>query len=116
MGQAGVNPELFAKLIRGCWSPESATTYSADNPAKGQCSVTALLAQEKLGGELLKTSVGEAWHFYNRVEGERVDFTSGQFGGPIRYDDEPASREEAIRDTSPEQLSALRRALAERNA
>lgn len=102
--------KAFAARVRTCWSPRTATTYSADNPSRGQCSVTALLAHDELGGELLKTRVGEAWHFYNRVDGERADFTSEQFLHVIAYDDIAATRAEAMDDTSPEQLAALREA------
>ena len=70
--------------------------------------MTALLAQEELGGELLKTKVEDAWHFYNWIGGIRADFTNGQFDRSIDYDDIPATRDEAIRDTSAPQLKALR--------
>lgn len=55
--------KAIASQVRACWSPETATTYTASNPAKGQCSVTALLVQAELGGELVKTWIGDAWHF-----------------------------------------------------
>ena len=84
----------FAERVRACWSVRTATTYNESSPARGQCSVTALLAQEQLGGELLKTRVGEAWHFYNRIGGERVDFTRDQFDQFLAYDDVPATRDE----------------------
>ncbi|PAX08985.1 YunG family protein [Sphingomonas lenta] len=106
----------FAARVRNCWSRQTATTYSAECPARGQCSVTALLAHEVLGGELLKTRVGEAWHFYNRIGGAPVDFTSEQFDHPVMYDNVPATHAEAMRDTSPKQLAALRRSFKSRSA
>lgn len=111
-----MNHDLFAERIRACWSSRSATAFSDENPARGQCSVTALLAQEELGGELLKTKVGDGWHFYNRIGGARVDFTSDQFGRPIHYDDELATHAETMRDTSPQQLAVLRRSFEDRPA
>lgn len=97
--------------LGSAWSPRTATTWREDNPALGQCSVTALVVQDVLGGDLLKTRVDGAWHFYNRIAGSRLDLTSSQFAGPIAYDDLPSDREEVIADTSPAQLAALREAL-----
>jgi hypothetical protein len=94
------------------WSPETSTLYSEANPARGQCSVTALAVQRLLGGEILKTRVGGAWHFYNRVEGRVIDFTAEQFDDLPEYLDVPATRADALSDTSPEQYSALIRALS----
>jgi hypothetical protein len=74
--------------------------------------VTALVVQDVLGGSLLKTRVGPHWHFYNRLAGERVDLTDSQFSAPIAYDDVPATRAEALGDTSVEQYQALRKALS----
>jgi len=79
--------------------------------ALGQCIGSALVVQDVFGGELLKTRVGDDWHFYNRIDGERFDLTAEQFEGAVSYDDLPASREDAFSDTSPEQYKALRAAL-----
>lgn len=101
----------FAAKVQQCWSRETATTYMPDNPALGQCSVTALVAQDHLGGTLLKTRVGDAWHFYNLISDQRHDFTASQFAEPIGYDDLPSSREEALRDTSLAQYECLAEAV-----
>jgi hypothetical protein len=99
--------------IRGAWSAASSTRWRPDAPATGQCSVTALLVQEILGGRLLKTPVEGAWHFYNEIDGQRLDLTDGQFARPIRYEDRPAEPAEALADTSSPQLAALRAATLE---
>ncbi|MGS1017924.1 YunG family protein [Allosphingosinicella humi] len=97
----------FAERIRRCWSVRTASNFRADNPAYGQCSVTALVAQDFLGGDILKTRVGNAWHFYNRIDGARIDFTQSQFPSPLVYDDAPASRDDALADTTTVQYGAL---------
>ncbi|WP_439599385.1 YunG family protein [Falsiroseomonas sp.] len=102
-----LSPPGFARLIRACWSIRTASTFRADNPAHGQCSVTALLAQDVLGGTLARTRIGEAWHFYNIIEGVRFDFTAEQFERPLAYEDRPATRAEAWADTTPGQYRAL---------
>jgi hypothetical protein len=75
--------------------------------------VTALVVQDELGGDILKTDVNGAWHFYNRINGARVDFTMSQFEGPIAYDDVPSDPDEAMRHTTPEQYRLLRIRLSE---
>lgn len=105
------SPVEFGRLIGECWSIDSASTYSLANPACGQCSVTALVAQDYLGGTIAKTRVGDAWHFYNLIRGERFDFTAGQFDCPIVYDDTPSGRDDALTDTTLRQYAALAEAL-----
>lgn len=95
-----MTPADFALRVARCWSTETATVYRSDDPARGQCSVTALLAHDQLGGEIAKTRVGDAWHFYNVIDGFRHDFTAGQFDRAITYDDVAATRDDALSDTS----------------
>lgn len=98
--------DLYERLRRS-WSVETGRHWRQDNPASGQCGVTALVIQDALGGEILKTDVNGAWHFYNQVDGRRVDFTMSQFDSPILYDDLPSNRTEAKRDTTPAQYRVL---------
>lgn len=104
--------EQLAQQLRTAWSKETATTWTRDNPARGQCSVTALVVYDLFGGRILKTGVGPHDHFYNQIDGRRVDLTSSQFEGPIAYEDLPASRDDAFSDTTSNQYQALRRALS----
>jgi hypothetical protein len=98
--------DLFSRL-RQSWSVETGRHWKIDNPAAGQCGVTALIVNDTLGGSILKTDVNGAWHFYNVVDDRRVDFTMSQFSGPIFYDDIPSNRAEALLDCSPEQYDLL---------
>lgn len=102
--------KLVSAKLRRAWSSATSSRWTTDNPANGQCSVTALLLHERFGGELLKTRIGAADHFYNRIAGQRVDLTADQFADPITYDDLPATVDEALADTSTVQLDALRAA------
>lgn len=103
----------FRNALAHSWSNHSSTLWRSDNPAAGQCGVSALVAQDHLGGEILKTRYGAIWHFYNLIDGERVDFTETQFSAPIAYDDVPSTREEAFGDTNAEQYKALSTAVAQ---
>ena len=77
---------ITEKLIRNTWCKETASPgcqadWSEDNPAWGQCAVTALTVRCVLGGDLLRTVVeGYGSHYYNRLpDGTEIDFTRDQF-------------------------------------
>ena len=63
-----------------------------DNPAKGQCGVTSLVAHDILGGEIRKTPLAERWHYYNFIDNTRYDFTESQFSECIMYADISSNR------------------------
>lgn len=99
--------DLQSRLM-DAWSLESSSLWRADIPARGQCNPTALVVHDLLGGELLKTTTLQGFHFYNRIEGRRLDFTASQFSGPPDYQDLPATRDEIMTGTSNAQYEALR--------
>ena len=111
---SSVDRDTFRKALEASWSLQSSTLWKQDKPAAGQCGVSALVAQDHLGGEILKTRYGSIWHFYNRIDGQRVDFTESQFDAPIAYADEPSTREEAFADTNSEQYDYLSAAVRRR--
>ncbi|WP_307103727.1 hypothetical protein [Sphingomonas sp. SORGH_AS_0950] len=105
--------ELYRKL-RAAWSAETASppeSWSAENPAKNHCSVTALIVQDHFGGDILTTKTVGGTHFYNLIDGTRWDLTVSQFPEPIPFDDNPSSRDAAMRDTTPEKYEAVKRRL-----
>jgi SAM-dependent methyltransferase len=93
------------------WSSSTSSVWTPDNPARGQCSVTALVVRNIMGGEILKTSINGLWHFYNRIEGRVLDFTAEQFTVLPEYLDLPATVEEAFADTNPQQYETLLRSV-----
>ena len=101
-------PETVARALRESWSADSATQWSKERPAAGQCNVTALLVYDLFGGELLKTALREGDHFYNRIHGVRHDFTASQFDTPIAYADIATVRTDAERGATDAELLALR--------
>jgi hypothetical protein len=116
--------ELVRKALEQSWSSETSVCY---NPkiaplSYGQCAPTAAVVAETFGGEILKTQVPKKGsapvrHFYNRIGGQRYDFTRSQFDdlpdywGPVVYDDTPSSLADAMTEMLPGQLDAMRRAL-----
>ena len=69
--------------------------------------MTALVLQDSFGGRLMKTRVGDAWHFYNEIGGEIFDVTSTEFVDAPSYRNEPATREEALNDTTTQQYRQM---------
>lgn len=101
--------ENLMKVLFQSWSIQSSSKWSEDNPAKGQCGVTALVVNDIFGGEILKTMLPDGWHFYNRVDGKCYDFTKSQFSEEINYKDIKSNREEAFLDTNQKQYKYLKR-------
>ena len=99
--------ELLGVLFKS-WSLESSTKWSKDNPAMGQCGVTALVVNDIMGGEIKKTKLPNGWHFYNVINGMGYDFTVSQFTEDILYMDIPSNREEAYKDTNEKQYKYLK--------
>jgi hypothetical protein len=104
-------PAALYERLKSAWSKDSSGSWTADNPAKGQCSVTALVVHDIFGGDILKTRTPGGTHFYNRIGGSKWDMTVSQFDRPIPFEDLPSDRDEAMADTSPRQYEALRRNL-----
>ena len=81
----------FEDAIRAGWSrwtsdPVDHSGWTEANPASGQCASTALVVQDRLGGELLMAEVYEAdgsrqgVHYWNRLpDGREQDLTREQF-------------------------------------
>ena len=82
--------EAVVVALRESWgpdtcSPEDTSSWSLDNPARGQCATTAVVLHDYFGGSLVMGEVlveGERvdYHWWNRLpDGEEVDITLGQF-------------------------------------
>lgn len=62
---------LLARVARG-WSRHTAVApdkWAADNPATGQCAVTALVVQDLLGGEIARVAgtAETGSHYFNEI-------------------------------------------------
>ncbi|OEH93858.1 YunG family protein [Bacillus solimangrovi] len=103
--------EQLKEALVNSWSLQSSSKWSVDNRAKGQCGVTALIVNDRLGGEILKTKVHDSWHYYNQINGQRYDFTASQFREQIDYMDISSNRNEAFSDTNEHQYEYLKQAV-----
>ena len=91
---------------------------TTENPASGQCNVTAAVIYDLFGGEILRTRLPDVWHYYNRIDGQRVDFTDSQFSAPgalfstpARYNDMSTTREAALECIPDREYETLKNAL-----
>ena len=89
--------ELKTALAKA-WCAETSASPNAwmpENPALGQCAVSALVVQDHFGGDLLRSKVGGVSHYWNRLpDGREIDWTLRQFKprGPIFLDEDPQLR------------------------
>jgi hypothetical protein len=81
--------DLEAALAEA-WSRETSADpagWSHENPAWGQCAVTALLVQDYLGGILRRGRVSEISHYWNVLpSGEEIDLTRHQFPDDVQIE------------------------------
>lgn len=96
------------RALRKSWSPKTARQWREDNPALGQCNVTALVVHDLFGGQILQTQAPGGAHFYNWRQGRRFDFTSGQFDAPLRYADLDASTDDVRRGANDSEYETLK--------
>lgn len=83
--------ETQIDTIRAAWCRDTSADpdkWTPQNPAMGQCAVTALIVQDLIGGELERVDVHVAWtdkpvsHYRNvQPDGTRLDLTFSQFEG-----------------------------------
>jgi hypothetical protein len=66
---------VYEALKRSVKSDPEKGLKTANNSIE-QDSIISLLIHDVFGGEILKTHDKKNWHFYNRIDGERVDFAN----------------------------------------
>jgi hypothetical protein len=75
-----------------------------------EASLISLLIHDVFGGEILKTHLKSGWHFYNRIEGKRIDFTipdTGKSEEDIQFEDIPSTPEETYTYFEDEEYSTF---------
>lgn len=89
------------KTLRKSWSKE--TAYRADkerwsegNPACGQCAITALIVQDLFKGDIIAGKCGGILHYWNVVNGRKIDLTKEQFNEEINFNSEEVINREDL--------------------
>ncbi|MFK7836050.1 MAG: hypothetical protein AB8B60_07510 [Sulfitobacter sp.] len=105
------------------WPLETAVQWTPENPALGQCNVTAAVIFDLFGGMLLRTRLDGVWNYYNAIDGQRVDLTDSQFtapgalfAAPETYADTPTDRDAAMTGIPQWEYDTLRAAFFARYA
>ena len=103
-----INRRIVQTALKRTWGLNKNTGLVPVNPAVNKSSLISQLIYDIFGGEILKTHKKRSWHFYNRINGERIDFsTSGtkrlSYGN--HFEDIPASIDEINNYFEQEQYS-----------
>ena len=88
---------FIQKALNQTWTLEINPGRINDFPADCKTSVTSLLIHDIFGGEILKTRKKNGWHFYNKINGERIDFTGQEINKSnedSQFEDLPSTPEE----------------------
>jgi hypothetical protein len=91
------NKIIVFKALNRSLTPDSNRKLISGNQTDGQDSLISLMIHDVFGGEILKTHKKKNWHFYNRIDGERVDFTRSKMGKSIKssgFEDIPSTPDE----------------------
>lgn len=81
----------FREALNGSWGKDTAyrkdaENWTKDNPALGQCAITALLFNELYGGQIISgVSKSGIVHYWNKKNGIKYDFTKQQFPKRMRF-------------------------------
>jgi hypothetical protein len=91
------NKKVVFKALKKSLSSDSDTKLSPISSVSGEDGLISLLIHDVFGGEILKTHSKKYWHFYNRVNGERVDFTEvreNKIDDLSKFEDIPSTPDE----------------------
>ncbi len=117
MSEKPLNPEIenaIKRTLKNCWSYKTGA-WTSDNekyPSSNQCIQTTLVIFENFDGEILRTKIPSKFpgreidHFYNRIGGQRYDFTADQFDRPEFEQDWPKHYKDVLSSKS-EALTTL---------
>ena len=70
------NKSVIHSSLKRIWAREFFPSPSYERPVNGHDKEMSLLIYDVFEGEILKTPRGMGWHFYNKVNGERLDFSN----------------------------------------
>jgi len=89
-----VNRTEVQEALRRSQESDSRLKLNKKKPVNSQDPVISLMIHDIFGGEILKTHKKKGWHFYNRIDGERVDFSKSKRSKSVEdnsFDDLPAT-------------------------
>lgn len=69
------NRKIVQKALTQTWSMDKNAGSFSDKTSDTQSGVISQLIYDVFGGEIVKTRYKKGWHFYNLIDGERIDFS-----------------------------------------
>ena len=105
-----LNKTVVQKALKRSLAFDANPKFTHTLPLEGQSSIASQLIFDIYGGEILKTKMKKGWHFYNRINGERIDLAiSGmrKSSKDIRFEDIPSNSDETNNYFEQEDYSAL---------
>jgi hypothetical protein len=101
-GKKMINLKVVKNALKRSWANELPLEYKD--------SLISVLIHDIFGGEILKTRKKHGWHFYNRIDGRRLDFTipgKSSYGKINRFEDIPATPDETYDHMDQEDYSSF---------
>lgn len=102
--------QYVREALQHAWEWNENPEKWSGNQAKGQSSLITQLIYDIFGGEILKTGKNKRWHFYNRIDGEIIDFSRSEmamYSGEDKFEDIPSSPDEIHHYFAPEDYSTF---------
>ena len=104
------NQRIVLEALKHTFVPGKDPGSKSENLKNGQDSEISFLIHDIFGGEILKTHKKKGWHFYNRIDGKRIDFTnlnSNRSSDNNPFEDIPSTPDETHNYFSSEDYSTF---------
>jgi hypothetical protein len=105
-----LNEVIVRKALKQSLTVNSSRKLDLKHKSEGEDKLISLLIHDVFGGEILKTQTKKYWHFYNRIDGERVDFsgkTSQESFYNNIFEDIPATTDDTFNYVDPADYSTF---------
>ena len=105
-----LNRMVVHEALRRSQDTDIRPELNQKRPVNGQDTVISLLIHDIFGGEILKTHKNKGWHFYNRINGERIDFSKSADNVSTKdksFDDLPVTPDETCNYLDQEDYSSF---------
>jgi hypothetical protein len=84
---------VVSEALKNCLDQSSGRVVPHHSDLE-EASIISLLIHDIFGGEILKTHFKKGWHFYNRIDGKRIDFTGSDLNNSsedLQFEDIPST-------------------------
>ncbi len=103
--------KMFVRTaLKKIWARDKNQDKTLQTKEYHKDSINSRLIQDIFGGEILKTPLKNDWYFYNRINGERIDFSkynSKKLSYINSFEDLPSSPDETFNYVAREDYSNL---------